>query len=358
MRKLLLALLPTLMALAIAVGLTAPAEGKPRPRPTPTPTPVSQYVQVCGLGLCKGGQPWGPLHAATTYGAYDTPAATVALAKDARLNAIELVNYAVIHHDLTSQTSAATFARLDGLIKAAKDGGIGIILNLSGYGHSLARQGVNITTHDWAPFLATMANHVNPHTGLAYKNDPTVYMVKIMGEFPKPGDPGSGTSAQILTFYDRTLDQVHAAFPNHIGTTGGFTHLNNPAYGIPWQQIMSLPENPICEFEIYSYDDRNITTPNVTQYCANLGKPWQLAAWSACDRPPNGDWDISGRPGDANMAAHFADMYAVAKGAAPAAYPALGRQFWNLRNGETGGCSVGSLTYPLTFAEVQRAAPS
>jgi hypothetical protein len=322
----------------------------------PAAPSVEGFVQVCGTGLCLNGRPYGPIHAATTYGAFKDPAGVVTLAKEAGLGELELVNYSVIHHDLESQTAENTWLRVDRLVAEAKANGLRVILNFSGYGWSLNRAGIKGVTHNWGPFLSFVANRTNTVTGIRYAEEPAVLMLELWGEIPAPnyGEPGRGTTAETTEFFRRTLAQLHAAFPRHIGATGGFSHLNRESSGIDWRTIVSLPQSPLCQMEINSWNDRDITTPKFTQFCKDLGKPWSLAAFSSCEGTPHSLGDINHWATDSLMAAHHRDMYQVSRGAAPAAYPSVGAQFWNLRNdvARENLCSIGH-QYPRTLAEVR-----
>src|SRR6185369_14261968 len=86
----------------------------------------SPFVKVCGLGLCLNGQSF-VIHGATGYGTYDQPATEVALAKQAKLNTLEVVEFETQFHKLSDMMSAATWNRVDNVIAEAKKGGLHVI---------------------------------------------------------------------------------------------------------------------------------------------------------------------------------------------------------------------------------------
>ena len=166
------------------LGIYAPA-----PALAPARAPLSSaagFVQVCGAGLCLNGQPYGPIHAATTYGALKDPVGEVALAKEAGLRELELVNYSVITHNLASQTAENTWLRVDRLVAEAKANGLRVILNFSDYGWSLNRAGFKGVTYNWGPFLSFVANRTNTVTGIRYADEPALLMLELWGEVPAP----------------------------------------------------------------------------------------------------------------------------------------------------------------------------
>jgi hypothetical protein len=134
------------------------------------------------------------------------------------------------------------------------------------------------------------------------------------------------------------------------------SYINDPKSGIDWQQIMADQNNALCDVEINSLPDRDISVPNVSNYCRGIGKPWFLSAWSACQSAKTGPHDINHWPrGDQDMATHAADMYQVERNANPSppapAVAAVGSDFWNLA--ASGSCGLGP-RYPQTFAVLQQ----
>ena len=319
---------------------------------------VSDFVQLCGMQLCLHGEPF-VIHGATSYDTYDHPETEVALALRAQLNTLAIVEFETRHHQLSDTMSEATWTRIDKFIATAKTSQLHVILTLSSYAQSLQQAGQTPTRTDWNNYLAFIANRVNTVTHVKYKDEPAIAMVQLWGEICYPGEIDStcpagtsGTAQDMVDFYHRTITEWHALAPNILATTGGFSHLSNStSSGIPWQTIMSDPANPLCELEVNSPSDTSQSVGKVTRLCAQIRKPWYLAAWSAC-------YDDHGypfyTPSDEAMAGHAQDMYDIERGGPPAAVPAVGSEFWNLKDaGNTPGhCDIGP-SFPRTFAVVQ-----
>lgn len=358
---------PAALALLVAVivgifagGNVLMAEGDSAGGITALVARGSPFVRVCGTQLCLYGAPFR-IHGATAYGTYDDPATEVQLALRANLNTLAVVEFETHHHSLADTMSRATWTRVDRFIAAAGRAKLHIVLTLSSYAQSLQIAGITPTRTDWKPYLSFIANRRNTATHVLYKNDPTIAFVQLWGEACYPGESDhtcpagtSGTAADLQAFYHRSLVEWHALAPNILISTGGFSHLNSPtASGIPWRAIMSDPANPLCEIEVNSPGDLNRTVSKVTRYCRRIGKPWYLAAWSSCYADPNYPFYT---PSDASMAVHARRMYGVAGGRPPAAFAAVGSEFWNLRDRgvAAGHCDIGP-AYPQTFAVIQNA---
>jgi hypothetical protein len=336
----------------------AAAKRPPRPSlPAQTlPAALSNFVVQCGTSLCLRGVPF-VIKGATGYGTYDDPDGEIQLAQAGNINTIELSEFDTQYHVLSDAMSEATWTRVDRFIAASAQAHMHVILNLSEYGQSLQAAGQIPETVDWGPYLAFIANRTNSVTGVPYKDDPTIAMVELFGEICYPGETDSscpagtsGTAEQMAEFFHRSLDEWHAAAPNILVSSGGFSHLNGSTT-IPWQQIMADPLNSTCDMEINSPNDVSDSVAKVTSLCQSIGKPWFLAAWSSC-------YDSTSYPfftaTDNDMAAHAGDMYSLAAGGDPAAYPAVGSSFWNLQDTgtSTGTCNL-SPSFPATWATIQ-----
>ena len=322
----------------------------------------SPFVHRCGRQLCISDEPF-LIHGATAYGTYDRPASEIELALKAHLNTLAVVEFETKHHVLSDAMSTATWTRVDKFIATARAAGIHIILTLSSYAQSLQKAGRTPTRTDWYTYLKFIANRINTVTKVPYRDEPTIAMVQIWGEACFPGETDStcpagtsGTAAEMISFYHRTLTEWKLLAPHVLITTGGFSHLNTPkSSGIPWQAIMSDPADPLCELEVNSRGDLNGSVSKVTNFCQHLGKPWYLAAWSSCYADPGYPIYTST---DTEMARHAQDMYDVGQGGAPAAMPAVGTAFWNLKDaGVTPGLCDISPAFPRTFSVIQSNAP-
>jgi hypothetical protein len=320
----------------------------------------SPYVTVCGTSLCLGGAPFH-VKRATAYGAYDDPSAEVSAAIAAHLNTIEIVEFETQFHTLSDTMSERTWTRVDKMVDAARTAGLHVIFNLSSYGQSLEAAGQTATTVDWGSYLSFIANRQNTVNHVTYKDDPTIAMFELFGEIPQPTGTGTnGTPQEMTAFYHRTLGELATLAPNHLRSSGGFSYLDEPnSAGIDWKTIMTDPLDQVCAVEVNSSQDRNTTVPMVSSYCKGLGKPWFLAAWSACvGSNPTFSGDLDNYSTDALAAAHALDMYAVdtdTNASTPApAMASIGSDFWNLGSGSAPTCNINP-SFPKTYAVVQGA---
>ena len=323
---------------------TVETQARPSLPAVVAPAALSNFVVVCGMQLCLRGAPFR-IHGATGYGTYDNPASEISLAQAGDVSTLELSEFDSQYHDLSDVESAATWDRVDAFIAAASQANMHVILNLSEYGQSLQAAGQTATAVDWGPYLSFIANRTNSVTGVMYKDDPTIAMVELFGEICYPGETDStcpagttGTADQMSAFFARSEAEWHADAPNILVSSGGFSHLNGTT-GIPWQTIVADPLNATCDIEVNSPDDVSQSVATFTSYCQQLDKPWFLAAWSSCYDSPSYPFTTVT---DAAMASHASDMYNLADGQAPAAYEAIGSDFWNLDDeGMTPGtCSL------------------
>jgi hypothetical protein len=328
------------------------------------PTTAAGFVSVSGQQLMLNGQQWIQ-HGATVYGwGMNNRSALISLAQSAGLNCIEPVNFESNFNDVSTSMTEATWVPIDDLLARCRTAGLKLLLNLSGYGHSLAANGQKPTNVDWNTYLSFVMNRVNTINGITYKNDNTIAKIELYGEVAAPNysEPMRGTTAETTAFFSRTLGQLRALTSNHVISTGGFSYLDSDSSGIDWQTIMSGVNNQICDIEINSMPDRNIAVPNVAAYAVSIGKPWFLAAFSSCQGVAGFGGDANHWANDSLMADHFEDCYRIARAAnatAPApSNAACGAHFWNLGQtpAQDQNCDI-SPNYPLTFAKVQQWAP-
>ena len=167
-------------------------------------------VYVCGLQLCMNGEPfYHPWWHCIWTG--NTPGRRSSAGEAFGLNTLELVRFEEIYNSLPSQTSENTWRNVDQFMAEAGANDVKVILNLSGYFWSLEKAGLKPTNIDWGPYLSLVMNRINSITGIAYKSDPTIAMVELIGEIPAPNssNPLRGTNAEIFAFFVRTLGQLH-----------------------------------------------------------------------------------------------------------------------------------------------------
>jgi hypothetical protein len=300
-------------AVALVAGLTLvllqpPRAPQPRPSVTPSPsiptssptsTPVPQQtpsspalVSVCSTHLCLNGAPWY-MTGASIYNpglrpalsGLLNPAGTVALAQQAGLNTIRLVNYFSDTGVPESTPYAETsWVQVDQMIADAGAAGLHVDLDLSDYRNILWNNCVNPYTHDWSKFITFVAGRRNTVTGRIYAHDPTIATLGISGE-PLPVGrhsffaPAAGqgctlsySTQQLTTFYASTTGlwrQLGASVPVN---PGGLGYLNEPASGIDWKAIFALPTVDVCD--IKTYGGMLAYAPTVAAYCTSIGKPW------------------------------------------------------------------------------------
>lgn len=305
-------------------------------------------------------------HGATVYGwGFDNRPALITLAQQAGLNCIEVVNFESTYQDITTAMAESTWTRIDDLLARCRTAGLKMLLNLSGYYHSLMAAGTKPTTADWNTYLTFVMNRVNTVNGVTYKYDNAIAKIELVGEIDAPNysTPLRGTTQETTDFFNRTLRQLRKLTTRHVISSGGFSYLDDAGSGIDWQTIMADPYNQVCDVELNSTPDRNTAIPNVAAYAATQGKPWFMAAFSSCQGTAAFTGDLDHWPDDASMAAHFDDCYRIARVAgatAPApSNAAAGAHFWNLgaTPAGSGNCDI-SQNYPLTFAKVQQWAPT
>jgi hypothetical protein len=312
--------------------------------PTPSPSPVANgMAQICGTQICINGTPFR-IHGATAYGQYSNAQNEMNLASQGNINTLEIVEFEDNYHNLSSLTSASTWSKVDNFIAVASQNHKHVILHLASFGQALQASGQNyLDINLWKPFFDFVTNRTNSVTGVKYINDPTIVMIEIWGEIPQ----STGDAA----FFHNALSYLRSKDPNHIISAGGLSYIDYNS-GIDWNTIMSEPLNQVCAVEINSSGDRNISVPNVTNLCKNLGKPWFLAAWSSCYQAGGGD--LTNQPSIQGMTDHALDMYTIEKGTSPAAMPAIGADFWNLASAapNPGTCDL-SPQFPTIWSIIQ-----
>jgi hypothetical protein len=353
---------PSLTPTSVPTAIAGPGAWGPPPAtgtPTPTPPPAaSGFVTTCGTGLCLNGAPYS-IKGATAYGQYTNPSTEVSTAQAAGLNTLELVEFDSLYHELSDTESSTTWGRADRFIAAASAAHMHVILHVAEFGQSLQAAGYTMSSPTWQTqwnqYLGFIANRVNTVTGVPYRSDPTIAMVELWGEIPAPNYARPvGTTAQLQAWFANTMAYWRTLAPHTLVSSGGLSYVNDSHSGIPWQAIMSDPNNAVCGVEVNSSDDRNLAVPLVTGYCSSIGKPWFLAAWSSCQGALQGSWDINNYSSDSARAGHAQDMYQVARGAAPARYPSVGSDFWNLGPQPGNTCDIGPQA-PLTWSAVRSA---
>ncbi|MEA2645809.1 MAG: mannan endo,4-beta-mannosidase, partial [Chloroflexota bacterium] len=313
------------------------------------------YIRPCGRQLCAAGLPWH-LYGASEYQStspaqtgVDNVAGTVALAREAKLNTLRVINFYDSKKSPTTEPyNEARWAKVDAMVAAAGNAGMRVVLGLADYRNILWNNCINPYTADWGQFIAYVAARRNTVTGRTYGADPTIALVSLAGEPLQVGTYNYAAKAtgadctitygtQDLTdFYTRTLAQWKAVGQVSVNT-GGLGYLNFNS-GIDWRTIFALPNNDVCD--IKTYGGMLDYAPTVASYCAGINKPWidEEFGWQQSD-------------GDAARAAAFRHTLDVVRPAGCA-----GEAFWNMGNQEAAtSYDIGRPT-PLTLAAVQEGA--
>ena len=291
------------VALAVSVSLVLfPPDHAPEPRSNgvaataspsvAAPTLQPGQVTVCSTQLCVDGSLWYMTGASVfnpglrpEQSGYLNPAGTVALARQAGLDTIRVVNYFSDTGipDSTPYLQSA-WERVDRMIADAGAAGLHIDLDLSDYRNILWNNCINPYTSDWTQFITFVASRRNTVTGRIYARDSTIAMLGISGEplpvgshsFMAP-DTGKGctlsyTSNDLTAFYARTTGLWKRLGATVVVNPGGLGYLNEPTSGIDWKAIFALPSVDLCD--IKTYGGMLAYAGIVAGYCASIGKPW------------------------------------------------------------------------------------
>jgi hypothetical protein len=314
----------------------------------PAPGQLGAPVRICGASFCIGDTPWF-MYGASEYQSnpstgIDHPDGTIALARQAHLNTIRVINFYDNHGDPRREPfSESQWRKLDAMIASAHAAEMHVVLDLSDYRNVLWNNCINPYTQDWNDFLKFVAGRRNTITGVNYHVDPTIALVSLAGE-PLPvgahsfaGASGgtcslSYSGGELVDFYTRTLGQWAALSAIPVNT-GGLGYLVFDS-GIDWQAIFSLPTNAVCAIKTYGRMVNFVAA--VSSFCASRGKPWIDEEFG---------WQQS--MGDAARAREFANTNRLVRD-----HQGSGELFWNL------GYQVKPTTYdigtmtPLAFAAV------
>jgi hypothetical protein len=304
---------------------------------------ASPFVRVCALQLCLNGARFG-LYGASSLGGLGDPVGRIALARQAHLNVIRIVNFLdeTSTHVALASYDPVKWARVDREIALARAAGLHVILDLSTYRNLLANNHINPYTAEWGPFVSFVAARVNTFTGVRYSNDPTIAIVSVAGEV-EPLTVRSAitpTTLQLTTFYRRTIAELHFHDVNHLVSSGGLLQLDWKS-GIDWKSIFALPGNNVPAIHVYSSGDEHTSLPAVAAYARLIGKPWIVE-----------EFGFRQTAGDAARAVDFKRVFDEA-----ASRSAAGVLFWNV-GPEIVGAAGKTQTYdvnpstPRTFSVV------
>lgn len=192
---------------------------------------------------------------------------------------------------------------------------------------------------DFQDHISFIVNHVNPYTGLAYKDDPTV-MTWELGNEPR-GFNNNATDFNI--WIDNTAAYIKSLDSNHLVTTGCEGDTPWPSWnGLDFIQNHNGPDIDYTTIHIWPqnwgwYDpgDPGGTYPTAEsnarayfnqheQYAVNLGKPMVLEEFGLARDGESYDPASSTQWRDTFYADMFDEVYTSASGDGPAA----GTNFW------------------------------
>ena len=264
----------------------------------------------------------------------------ISLAQQAHTNVIRTTNFfdGVTYGDWQNAT---VWANMDYLFQKAAENNMFVLLDLSSFRDQMVKKGVYAydTTNPAYQNMTWVAQR--------YANNARLLDYAIAGEVPCPNgtDSTRPTSTQALTDYYQTLsNQLHAADPNHLISSGGLSHVNQSfsSCGIDWQSIFALPNINITAIHVYSNNDRNVSMPNVSLWASQHMKPFTVEEFGFTQ---NND--------DSGRAAEYQNMYNLGK-----QYNATTMVFWNMGDQvASSSYEVGPTSTPLTFTTVLQNAP-
>jgi hypothetical protein len=319
-----------------------PSDSPSEPAPSDSTTPPasgSQFVTTCGTGFCLDGKSFA-FRSASVYGIDNDRAAHIALAQQAGLTVIRLVNMLDEHGPVSGATDEAHWRLVDADIAAAQQAGLHVELDLSSYRNLLENNGIDPYSQDWASFIKFVTNRVNTVTGVRYADDPTIALIAIAGEVSPPSY-GSSSSApkptadELYTFFARTESEIRADDPNHLRSTGGLLFLNDPDPGVSWQKLLTESGDDVCAMHVYTQPDLEQGMSNIASWCA--GRPWIVE-----------EYGMAQSSGDQQRADFFSSVTQRVKQLGGA-----GEGFWNLGPEQTSGsCDVNTST-PLAWQAVR-----
>jgi endo-1,4-beta-mannosidase len=260
----------------------------------------------------------------------------ISMAQQAHLNTIRPTNYfdGITYGDWYNAT---VWSNMDYLFQQAARHNMYVILDLSSFRDKTLKQGI----YPYDPSLYTAAFS---WVASRYANNPALLNYAIAGEVkcPTSSDPLRPTSTQALTNYYRVLSNtLYAADPNHLISSGGLLHLNEPGCGIDWRSIFSLPHINMAAIHVYSDDDRKIAMPMIARWAASNLKPFTVE-----------EFGFKQGNSDTTRASEFQNMYNLGK-----QYNATTMIFWNL------GPEIASSSYevnpntPFTWNTIIQNAP-
>jgi hypothetical protein len=259
--------------------------------------------------------------------------AMIGMAQQAKLNTLRATDFLDGAED--DWHNPAVWSNMDYFVHQAAAHHLYAIISIDAYRKWLIQHNTNpYDPAQWTDYLRFFSQRYAKETDILY--------IPIAGEIPPPNSKNlwKATAAQYLAFYTQVLATLRQLDPHHLHTVGGLSFLNNPHYGIPWQELFSLPGNDLAAIHVYSAGDLNVSLPMVGQWCVAKKLPLVVEEFGAKQSL-----------GDAARAAYFTSVFAKAHAAG-----AAGIGCWNL------GPEIAPTSYevspqtPQTLAVLQAAA--
>jgi hypothetical protein len=251
-------------------------------------------------------------------------------ARQVGLNGLRATDYLEGSNDWKDKT---VWQNVDYFLKATHAAGMDVIVNIDPFRKWLIRNNQNPYNPDlWTEYLPFIGEKLAPWRNILY--------VPVAGEVPPPESNNSwkATARGYVAFYRVVLDRLRRVEPNHLHVVGGLSFLNRPQYGIPWEELFSLPGNDLVALHVYSEGDLMVSLPMLADWARKNSKPLILEEFGAKQSE-----------GDDKRAGYFDRVFRAAQDANVA-----GLGFWNLGS-ESAPASyqVGEQT-PQTWAAVRR----
>lgn len=256
--------------------------------------------------------------------------AMIGLAKQANLNALRATDF--LDGATADWRNPTVWANMDYFVRTAAADGMHVIISIDAYRKWLIKHNTN-------PYEPTLWTDYLRFFGKRYGGSTSILYIPVAGEAPPPSskNPWKATADQYVAFYRQALETLRQTDPHHLHTVGGLSFLNNPRYGIPWQQLFSLPGNDLASIHVYSEGDLTISLLTVAQWCAARHLPLVVEEFGAKQSL-----------GDAERAAYFKRVCDAAR-----AQRVAGLGFWNLGPELAPSSYEVSEATPHTFAAVQ-----
>jgi len=173
------------------------------------------------------------------------------------------------------------WSNMDYLVQQAAQRHIFVEIDMSTFANHLKNQGINpYNPNLWTQFIQFVTTR--------YKDASNVSNYSLEGEVnPVNATSGFKATAQgYIDFFNGVTTQTYIGDGgHHLIAAGGLSFLNQPSYGIPWQQIFGLPHVDMATIHTYPSDpnnpettdsDLNVTTPNVGAWARQNNKPFEI----------------------------------------------------------------------------------